>query len=131
MSRDTVPVSRAEIVVEEPYLAIDRLTWRSHQSLGPGHRVQTLVGGLVDEPALLGMDPLLVAGAGVAGHHADGLDARAGGLGHLRAGVLPPQLVGLAEGEELAGRGVLVAGVHAKVVRVLVVVLEIEMIFIA
>lgn len=58
--------------------------------------VQTLVGGLVDQPALLRVDPLLVFG-NRARHHLDLLIAGAGQLTDLCAVVFTPQLVVLGE----------------------------------
>ena len=80
--------------------------------------IQTLVGRLVDQSALLRVDPLLIFGDGT-GHHLDLLISGPCQLTDLRAGVLSSELEVSGKGEELGGRHCVVAGVGADDVIVL------------
>lgn len=80
--------------------------------------IQTLVGRLVDQSALLRVDPLLIFGDGT-GHHLDLLISGPCQLTDLRAGVLSSELEVSRKGEELGGRHRVVAGVGADDVIVL------------
>ena len=79
-------------------------------------RVEALLGRLVDDLALLGVGPLLVAALAVARRHLHLLARGGEGVGDRGAGVLPPHLEHAREGEELRRGHEVVAHVLAQLV---------------
>ena len=105
-------------MIEVPDLRGNVLTGRHAEQLHAlaVARVEALLGRLVDDLALLGVGPLLVAALAVARRHLHLLARGGEGVGDRGAGVLPPHLEHAREGEELRGGHEVVAHVLAELV---------------
>ena len=118
------------VCIKVPYLSRGTSFARSSMQVLHGLSrpcIQTLVGQLMDQPSLLGMDPLLTLVMTLTVDHFDGLPTHACrhvGLLNDSAGVIPPELVIPTEGEELRRGYVLVAGIHPQGVGVFIVMLQ-------